>query len=102
MIKRLSRSVSVWFIVSLTASSTLAFEWRSIWENTWGYYLMSSKERKDHERAVRNLKTMAECEAYIKHLNRVIQERIDNRQIKPKRPIPVDLCGQLKAEGKIE
>lgn len=62
MIKRLSRSMSVWFIVSLTAPSA--------------------------------------CEAYIKHLNRVIQERIDNRQIKPKRPTPVDLCGQLKAEGK--
>jgi hypothetical protein len=33
--------MSVWFIVSLTAPSALAFEWRSTWENTWGYSLGS-------------------------------------------------------------
>lgn len=68
----------------------------------WGYSIMSPEDRRWHEEQVRNLKTVADCDAYMKEHNRVIQQRIGNQFIKPKRPVPPDLCWYLKNEGLIQ
>jgi hypothetical protein len=79
-----------------------AFEWHSTWDNTWGYSMMSPEDRRWHEEQVRKLKKVADYEAYIKDHNRVIQSRIDDQFITPKRSVPPDLCWYLKYEGLIQ
>lgn len=102
MKQQLSLLIPVSVMLILAPQFSAAFEWHSIWDNTWGYYMMSPEHRRWHEEHVRNLKTVADCDAYIKGHNRLIQQRIDDQSIKPKRPVPPDLCGDLKNKGLIQ
>jgi hypothetical protein len=81
------------------AAPVVAIEWQSTWENTWGYTMMSPKERSYFESEIRNVKTMQECAEVLKHHNIVIQQRIDDWGVTPRRAQPVDTCGALHAQG---
>ena len=102
MKQQLSLLIAVSVMLILAPQFSAAFEWHSTWDNTWGYSIMSPEDRSWHEQHVRDLKTVTDCDAYIKGHNRLIQQRIDDQFIKPKRPVPPDLCWHLKHEGLIQ
>ncbi|MGH8652688.1 MAG: hypothetical protein ACREYE_11210 [Gammaproteobacteria bacterium] len=102
MKRQLLLLIAVSVMLILAPQFSAAFEWQSTWDNTWGYSSMPPEDRKWHEQQVRNFKTVADCEAYIKDHNRLIQQRIDDQNFRPTRPVPPDLCWDLKNQGLIQ
>jgi len=69
--------------------------------NTSGWSMMSSQERTEHRDKMLNMKTYAECKAYVAEHRKAMEARAKEKGVAAPGGPRTDMCERMKQRGRI-
>ncbi len=69
--------------------------------NTSGWSMMSSQERTEHRDKMLNMKTYAECKAYLDEHRKTMEARAKEKGVAVPAGPRTDMCERMKQRGRI-